>query len=261
MNQLSVFNFNTHDVKTLTTSDGEILFLAQDVCKILDYKNTSQAIKDNCRAAGISARYIPELSNTYILIDEGNLYRLLIKSTKPEAKHFESWICDEVLPSIRKTGSYYVNPINNIETSLNIKSFSDACEGFISLSKLFGYEGNQAYLAADKAVKRLTGESPLRLLGIELIAETKDKVFNATDLAKISGLTTSPQRMNTLLQEAGFQSSFTNSAGHNEWILTEKGKPFAEVLDVGKQYSNGTPIKQIKWYSSVIKELKKEMSH
>jgi hypothetical protein len=39
-------------------------------------------------------------------IDEGNLYRLIIKSRKPEAEKFESWVCDEVLPSIRKTGRY-----------------------------------------------------------------------------------------------------------------------------------------------------------
>ncbi len=41
-------------------------------------------------------------------INEGNLYRLIIKSRKPEAERFEVWVCDEVLPSIRKTGGYAV---------------------------------------------------------------------------------------------------------------------------------------------------------
>ncbi len=261
MTQLSVFNFNTNEVRTVATSAGEILFVAKDVCNILDYKNTTQAITDNCRTEGISSRYIPELSNTYTLIDEGNLYRLLIKSTKPAAKPFESWICDKVLPSIRKTGSYFEHPANKVDVNSDIKGFVATCESLMGLSKLFGFEGNQAYLATDKAAKILTGESPLQLLGIELIAESKDKIFNATDLAKISGLTTSPKRMNAILEEAGFQKRFTNAAGYNEWILTEKGKPFAEVLDVGKKRSNGTPIKQIKWYSSVIDELDKETLH
>lgn len=48
-------------------------------------------------------------------LNEGNLYRLMIKSRKPEAAQFEAWVCDVVLPSIRKTGSY-VNQPEKVET-------------------------------------------------------------------------------------------------------------------------------------------------
>jgi len=72
------------------------------------YKNTSKAVTDHCREGGVTKRYTPtesgEQEMTYI--NEGNLYRLIIKSRKPEAAPFESWVCDEVLPSIRKTGRY-----------------------------------------------------------------------------------------------------------------------------------------------------------
>lgn len=55
-------------------------------------------------------------------IDEGNLYRLIIKSKKPEAEAFESWVCDEVLPSIRKTGSYAVDMARYEEIESHLKT-------------------------------------------------------------------------------------------------------------------------------------------
>lgn len=88
--------------------DGEPWFAAVDVCNVLDYANGRDAIAKHCRAGGVAKRDTPTNSGIQPLtyINEGNLYRLVIKSRKPEAERFESWVCDEVLPSIRKTGSY-----------------------------------------------------------------------------------------------------------------------------------------------------------
>jgi len=104
--QLQQFQFNTHNLRIIPDEHGEPWFVAKDVCDILGYKNSSKAIKDHCRKSGVTNSYTPALSNTYNLIDEGNLYRLIIKSNKPESEPFENWVCDEVLPSIRKTGLY-----------------------------------------------------------------------------------------------------------------------------------------------------------
>lgn len=107
---LSVFNFNSNPVRVVADEKGEPWFLANDVCAILDYANPRQAIAKNCRQGGVSKRDTPTESGNQEMtyINEGNLYRLIIKSRKPEAEPFESWVCDEVLPTIRKTGSYTI---------------------------------------------------------------------------------------------------------------------------------------------------------
>lgn len=106
MKSLQAFQFQSHNLRIIPDENGEPWFIAKDACDILGYTNSRKAIADHCRQAGVTNRYIPQLSNTYTLIDEGNLYRLIIKSNKPESEAFESWVCDNMLPTVRKTGSY-----------------------------------------------------------------------------------------------------------------------------------------------------------
>ncbi|MDE3738605.1 BRO family protein [Pseudomonas resinovorans] len=105
-----LFEFEALPVRVMTEENGEHWFCAKDVCEVLGYNNTSQTVEDHCREAGVSKRYTSSGGQRRELafINEGNLYRLIIKSRKEEAKHFESWVCDEVLPALRKTGSYQV---------------------------------------------------------------------------------------------------------------------------------------------------------
>jgi prophage antirepressor-like protein len=104
----SVFNFNELPVNTIADSHGEPWFLANDVCAILDYKNPRTALSNHCKAKGVLKQDtlteggIQEMT----FINEGNLFRLIIKSRKPEAEKFEALVMEEILPAIRKTGSY-----------------------------------------------------------------------------------------------------------------------------------------------------------
>ena len=90
--------------------DGKPWFVAKDVCDILEYVNSSQAISDHVDKADISNRYIPIFSNNYTLINESGLYSLIIGSKKVEAKKFRHFVTAEVLPQINKTGAYNPNP-------------------------------------------------------------------------------------------------------------------------------------------------------
>lgn len=105
-----LFEFEELPVRVIN-DDGEKWFCAKDICTALGYTNTSKAITDHCREAGVTIRYTSSGGQRRELafINEGNLYRLIIKSRKEEAKRFESWVCDEVLPALRKTGSYQMN--------------------------------------------------------------------------------------------------------------------------------------------------------
>lgn len=112
-NLSAVFSFNSAAVRTLAADNGEPLFSASDVCAILGYRNPWDATAKHCKEHGLAKReVIDELGRTQEMtfINEGNLYRLIIKSRKPEAEAFEQWVTKEVLPTIRKTGQYIATP-------------------------------------------------------------------------------------------------------------------------------------------------------
>uniref|UniRef100_UPI00300EB478 Bro-N domain-containing protein n=1 Tax=Avibacterium paragallinarum TaxID=728 RepID=UPI00300EB478 len=106
--QFNTFNFHSNDVRVITDPTGEFWFCGTDVCTILGYINAPDALKKHCKQTGIAKRYIsyPSGRKEAIFINEPNLYRLIIKSRKPEAEPFEAWVFEEVLPQIRKTGKY-----------------------------------------------------------------------------------------------------------------------------------------------------------
>lgn len=98
---------------TIIIEDGKPLFCAKEVCDILGYKNSRKALMDHANPDGVTKRNVVKtLSNgreqtfEMTFIDERNLYRLIMHSGLPSAEKFQDWVCGEVLPTIRKTGSY-----------------------------------------------------------------------------------------------------------------------------------------------------------
>ena len=104
MADITPFNFGTHTVRVITR-DNQPWFVATDVCDALGYSNTSKAIGDHLDD---DERYNQSLERggSLLLISESGLYALVLRSRKPEARKFAKWVTSEVLPSIRKTGSY-----------------------------------------------------------------------------------------------------------------------------------------------------------
>lgn len=111
-NQLVPFHFNTAAVRVITDENGEPWFCAKDICNILGYGNDSAALAKHCREAGVTKRDLRSggQDRSFTFINEGNVFRLIVRSKKPAAEQFESWLFEEVLPSIRKTGAYGVLP-------------------------------------------------------------------------------------------------------------------------------------------------------
>ena len=98
-----VFNFGTQSIRTID-QDGEIWFVASDVCTALDIANPTQAVgrlDDDER----SMFNIGRQGDAHI-ISESGLYSLVMSSRKAEAKQFKRWVTHDVLPAIRKTGRY-----------------------------------------------------------------------------------------------------------------------------------------------------------
>ena len=114
------FAFEAYDIRIIV-ENGEPLFCAPDVCKALGYANTADALRKHCREDGIAKRdTIDNLGRKQhtTFINEQNLYRLIMRSQLPSAERFQDWVCGEVLPTIRKTGTYGKTPAFQIPQTM-----------------------------------------------------------------------------------------------------------------------------------------------
>ena len=151
MNSLEIFrNEEFGEIRTVNV-EGKPYFVSSDVAKALGYTNPSKAVSDHCR--WVTKRYIPHpQSKTKTLevnvIPEGDLYRLVGNSELPNAQKFESWVFDEVLPSIRKNGGY----ISGQETLSDDELMAKAL--LVAQNKIAERDGiikrQQEQIAADK---------------------------------------------------------------------------------------------------------------
>lgn len=114
MDELQIFNSGEFgEIRTIEI-DGKPYFVGADVAKALGYNNPRDAVSRHCK--GVVKHDTPTSSGIQSMsyINEGDLYRLIMKSKLPSAEKFESWVMDEVLPTIRKTGSYR-KPLTTVE--------------------------------------------------------------------------------------------------------------------------------------------------
>lgn len=107
MDKLEIFENNEFEIRT-TTINNEPYFALNDVCKILEINNPSQAKTRLNKDGVISNEVIDSLGRTQFanFINESNLYKLAFQSRKPQAERFTDWVTSEVLPTIRKHGAY-----------------------------------------------------------------------------------------------------------------------------------------------------------
>lgn len=111
-NEIQRFDFKGASLRTLTDEAGEPWFVAKDVCDILGMSNPSMAVTalDKDEVAQIDPKdYLgsENRSNQAVnIVSEPGLYKLIMRSRKPEAHEFQRWVTHEVLPQIRRTGGY-----------------------------------------------------------------------------------------------------------------------------------------------------------
>lgn len=107
MNQLQVFDFKNHEVRTMNGDSG-IWFNLVDVCKILDIKNPSDTKSRLKKDGVVTTEVIDSLGRTQsaTFINEPSLYKVIFQSRKEEAEQFQDWVYEDVLPQIRQTGKY-----------------------------------------------------------------------------------------------------------------------------------------------------------
>ena len=109
MNEIKIFENAdlSVQVRTITDEKGEPWFCLADVCKVLELQPSR--VKDRLKENGItSSNLIDSMERKQLatFVNESNLYRVIMRSDKPQAEAFQDWVTSEVLPSIRKTGGY-----------------------------------------------------------------------------------------------------------------------------------------------------------
>lgn len=113
---IQMFKFeNKQEIRVVQDANGEPWFVAVDIAMVLGYSNPQDAIRTHCK--GVSETLIPSPGGTQLgkIIAERDVYRLIMRSKLPQAERFEEWVVGEVLPSIRKTGTYSLKPMSQAE--------------------------------------------------------------------------------------------------------------------------------------------------
>ena len=158
-NAVKIFeNERFGQVRTIEEGD-KILFCGSDVAKALGYSNAPDALNRHCRAIVKRDTPISGKIQAISFIPEGDVYRLIARSKLPEAEKFESWVFDEILPTVRKTGGDPLAIGNPPEVAKQIFPSSSISNHTNNLQTICGvecYEKNgTAYLKLETVARGL----------------------------------------------------------------------------------------------------------
>lgn len=229
-NGLQIFNnAEFGSVRTLQI-DGKPYFVANDVAKALGYVETAKAVRTHCK--GVSEMDIP--SNGGIqkmkIIPEGDIYRLVIKSQLPSAERFESWVFDEVLPSIRKNGGYIAGQENLSDDELLAKAV------MVAQKKITERDAKIKELESSvQNMDRVINEMKPKANYVDVILKNPSTVL-VTQIAQDYGM--SAKTFNRKLKELRIQRKVGE-----QWILYSDylghGYTHSKTIDIVR--SNGMP--------------------
>ena len=243
MNDIQIFDNGEFNVRVIQ-EDGEIWIVARDVAQALDYNldGGMQRIFGHVPAIWKDGKRIatPGGEQNMLCLTEQGLYFFLGRSDKEKALPYQMWIAGDVVPSIRKTGSYCLRDDEKLSDTI--------MSAARMIFEAAGIKNNQMALALDKVAKHYIGKSLLAISGISLIAPTKCQLLTPTEIGKHFGV--SGRKINSLLCEEAYQTRVGK-----DYEPLEFGQPFAVMLDTGKAHSDGTPIRQLKWESSILDEI------
>ena len=145
MNAISTFTFHQDHNVRVQLINGEPYFCLRDICTVLSVDARSSS-KFGLDVKGMEKLSTPSKGGDQNLnyVNEPNLYRVIFRSNKPEARQFQDWVFNEVLPTIRKTGQYQVpKPITEKREYLNgadiqnIKRLVWSCSSFLDKENAF----------------------------------------------------------------------------------------------------------------------------
>ena len=136
-NEIQIFKSEQFgEIRTAGTVD-EPMFCAADICRALGYNNGRDAIARHCDEGDVAKHDTPTTSGvqTMTYVNESGLYALIFGSKLPTAKQFKKWVTSEVLPTIRKTGSYNIQQLSRKELAMMIVKAEEEKEALMLENK------------------------------------------------------------------------------------------------------------------------------
>lgn len=204
MNKIQIFqNEQFGKVRITMNENDEPLFCLADVAKALGYSNPAKAVIDHCK--GVTVLETPTQSGIQPIKygKESEVYRLTMKSKLPNAEKFQDWVCDEVLPSIRKHGAYMTQ--ETLEKALTSPDFLIRLATNLKEEKQKRIEAEQKAELAEQTIK---SNAP-KVLFADAVS-TSQRSCLVTELAKIlqqNGVNIGQNRLFTWMRENGYLCS------------------------------------------------------
>lgn len=231
MNDIAIFEHHEFGRVRTLIEDGEVLFAGSDVASALGYDQPHKAVERHCRYGMKCTVPHPQSQDKTIemnFIPESDLYRLVFRSKLPNAEKFTDWVVEEVLPTLRKTGTYTVQQVPREP------SYEARVQAAQLLDKIAGdYEGTtykqilQAY-----ATRELLGEFALPL------PQLPTKTYSATEIGDILGI--SANRVGRVANKFGMKTP-------------EFGEWFKD-----KSHYGAKEVSTFRYYESAIPEIRKK---
>lgn len=164
MEELKLFQSPIFGQVRTVLINGQVMFAATDVAKCLGYANPQKAVRDHCKSAGVNEMDTPTNGGIQKVkfITKGNVVRLVASSELPQAEKVESWIFDEVIPTVLETGGYIATKADDTPEEIMARALTIA----------------QATLAKrEERLKQLEAETEQQQATIEL---QEKEIKNAT---------------------------------------------------------------------------------
>ncbi|WP_348920158.1 BRO family protein [Enterococcus rotai] len=247
MKELQKFSNDLFSI-AVQTSDGEFSFDVESVARSLGFtqrQNKNGKIYESIRWETVN-KYLPQLSGEIKkgdFIPESMVYKLAFKAGNATAEQFQDWLAVDVLPQIRKTGSYK-------QKKQRAKSLNTVLRKNITTAEYMEKLGVSKGIASAKAIELTEQETGTDLSAWKVLLPykvDKETTHNPTEIGK--EIDCKAQDVNNRLIEHGLQNRLEDGT----YKVTEKGKPYAELLPFAKKGKSGY---QIKWKKSVIEIIK-----
>lgn len=209
-NEIRKFDFKGASLRTLTDEAGEPWFVLKDCMSILDLGNPTETVKMFDKDEFSTTEVIDSIGRrqqTYIISEPG-LYRLVMRSRKPEAKEFQRWVTHEVLPQIRKTGGYI--PASDTDSDEDIMARA------VLVAQKTIERKNQQLQAKDEQIKVL--EPKARFADAVAASDGTCLVGELAKMLRQNGMDIGQNRLFRLLQADGY----LGKSGSNRNVPTQR---------------------------------------
>lgn len=198
MTNLQIFNNDRFGQVRIVPVDGELMFVAKDVCDCLEITKHRDAISrlDSDERGSVKLD-TPGGKQDIAAINEYGLYNMVLSSRKPEAKEFKRWITHDVIPAIRKTGSYSMAIPQTLPEAL--RAYANEVE-------------------SHNATKAIVAQQEQQIAEFKPVKDYVDKILSSKSCLTITQIAAdygmSAQELNKILHEAGLQRKVGD-----QWIL------------------------------------------